>query len=287
MIYKNSKDWKNSKQKRVLLLAMSGLGKTYVSSMLRAKGDWFHYSIDYRIGTRYMGEHIVDNFKQIAMETPFLADLLRSDSLYIASNITPENLSPLSTYLGKPGDTTKGGIPFEEYRKRQTQHHSAEKSALMDTPHFIERAKQLYGYSNFVCDSGGSICEVVDPWNPKDPILNTLSKNLLLVWIKGSEEHTSELISRFDQAPKPMCYQADFLLDAWQGYQDQTGLGPNKIDPNDFIRWTYARAMAHREPRYAQMANWGITVNNAELKDVSSPEGFENVIYQAIDSKLK
>ena len=76
MIYKNSKDWKNSKQKRVLLLAMSGLGKTYVSSMLRAKGDWFHYSIDYRIGTRYMGEHIVDNFKKIAMETPFLADLL-------------------------------------------------------------------------------------------------------------------------------------------------------------------------------------------------------------------
>jgi hypothetical protein len=45
--------------------------------------------------------------------------------------------------------------------------------------------------------------------------------------------------------------------------------------------------MAHREPRYAQMANWGITVNNGELKDVSSPESFENVIYQAIDNKLK
>ena len=148
----------------------------------------------------------------------------------------------------------------------------------MDTPHFIERAKQLYGYSNFVCDSGGSICEVVDPWNPKDPILNTLSKNLLLVWIKGSEEHTSELISRFDQAPKPMCYQADFLLDALQGYQDQTVLGPNKIDPNDFIRRTYARAMAHREPRYAQMANWGITVNNGELCNSYKLKSFMDVM---------
>ncbi|MEN8895388.1 MAG: hypothetical protein ABF248_04775 [Yoonia sp.] len=29
--------------------------------MLRAQGDWFHYSIDDRIGTRYVGERIVDN----------------------------------------------------------------------------------------------------------------------------------------------------------------------------------------------------------------------------------
>ena len=67
MIYENSNVWKNAKQKKVLLFAMSGLGKTHVSSMLRAQGDWFHYSIDYRIGTRYMGEYIVDNFKKTAM----------------------------------------------------------------------------------------------------------------------------------------------------------------------------------------------------------------------------
>ena len=30
---------------------MSGLGKTYISNLLREDGDWFHYSIDYRIGT--------------------------------------------------------------------------------------------------------------------------------------------------------------------------------------------------------------------------------------------
>jgi hypothetical protein len=37
--------------------------------------------VDYRIGTRYMGEHIVDNFKREAMKVPFLRDLLRSDSI--------------------------------------------------------------------------------------------------------------------------------------------------------------------------------------------------------------
>ena len=42
------------------------------------KQDWFQYSVDYRIGTRYMDEHIVDNFKREAMGNPFLAELLRS-----------------------------------------------------------------------------------------------------------------------------------------------------------------------------------------------------------------
>ena len=38
-----------------------------------------------------------------------------SDSIYIASNITFDNLAPLSTYLGKPGDPAQGGLPFDEY----------------------------------------------------------------------------------------------------------------------------------------------------------------------------
>src|SRR5210317_2187720 len=110
MIYKTASDWRNAPQKRVLLFAMSGLGKTYLSKMLRDTGDWFHYSIDYRIGTRYMGEKIADNAKREAMKVPFLRDLLMSDSIYIGSNITFENLSPVATYLGKPGNPNKGGL---------------------------------------------------------------------------------------------------------------------------------------------------------------------------------
>ena len=111
---------------------MSGLGKTRIAAMLREEADWFHYSVDFRIGTRYMGEHIVDNFKREAMRNPFLRQLLRSDSIYIASNITFHNLEPLSTYLGKPGDPAKGGIPFDEYLRRQRQHRGAEISATRD-----------------------------------------------------------------------------------------------------------------------------------------------------------
>ena len=287
MIYENGNVWKAAKHKKVLLFAMSGLGKTHVSSMLRNGGDWFHYSVDYRIGTRYMGEHIVDNFKKAAMSVPFLADLLRSDSISIASNITFENLTPLSTYLGKPGDVARGGIPFDFYCKRQDQHHAAEQAALLDTPAFIERAQNLYGYQNFVCDSGGSICEVVDPWDKTDQVMTSLSENLLMVWIAGNEAHTSELVRRFDKSPKPMCYQPAFLLSSWEKYQSETGLSPDKVDPDDFIRWTYARALAHRQPRYVQMAQWGITLQTDDVKNIYSPEYFEDLVASALDAKIE
>ena len=287
MIYENGNVWKAAKHKKVLLFAMSGLGKTHVSSMLRNDGDWFHYSVDYRIGTRYMGEHIVDNFKKAAMSVPFLADLLRSDSISIASNISFENLAPLSTYLGKPGDVARGGIPFDFYCKRQDQHHAAEQAALLDTPAFIERAQNLYGYQNFVCDSGGSICEVVNPWDKTDQVMTSLSENLLMVWIAGSEAHTAELVRRFDKSPKPMCYQPAFLLSSWEKYQSETGLSPDKVDPDDFIRWTYARALAHRQPRYVQMAQWGITLQTDDVKNINSPEYFEDLVASALDAKIE
>ena len=41
--------------KCVTLLGMSGVGKTWLSDLLR-RSDWFHYSGDYRIGTRYLDE---------------------------------------------------------------------------------------------------------------------------------------------------------------------------------------------------------------------------------------
>ena len=271
--------------RKVLLFGMSGLGKTYVSQMLRGSGGWFHYSIDYRIGTRYMGDHIVDNFKREAMRNPFLRDLLLSDSIYIASNITFENLAPLSTYLGKPGDPEKGGLPFAEYMRRQEQHRTAEISALLDTPHFIERAADIYGYDNFVCDSGGSICEVVDPADPADPVLTALSECTLMVWIRGSDAHTAELVRRFDRAPKPMYYQPEFLNAKWAQYLSDNNLAEDQVDPDAFVRWTYAQALAHRMPRYAAMAeNWGVTVDATDIAKVRDAEGFIELVAQSLEA---
>ncbi|PSL17369.1 ATPase [Shimia abyssi] len=285
MIYASAQAWRDAPQKKVLLFGMSGLGKTHVANMLRDSGDWFHYSVDYRIGTRYMGEHIADNAKREAMKVPFLRELLLTDSIYIGSNITFNNLAPLSTYLGKPGNPDLGGLGFSEYLRRQDQHHSAETAALLDTPQFIDRANALYGYDNFVCDTGGSICEVVDPTDPNDPVLCALSQSTLMVWIEGSDEHTDELVRRFDRAPKPMYYMPEFLTDRWETYLSENNLSEGDVNPDAFVRWTYSQALAHRQPRYRAMSNWGVTVSAQDVAQLKSTDDFNCLIADALEAR--
>jgi len=232
MIYSSAQDWRDARHKMVLLFGMSGLGKTHVSKMLGASGDWFHYSVDYRIANHYLGK-------------------------YIGSDVSSDNLEPLARYLGKPGDPAKGGIEFSEYMRRQKQHQEAEAAALLDTGKFIQRSRERTDCSHFVGDSGGSFCEVVDPDDPDDQVLGALSKNLLLVWIKGSDTHNDKLKKRFDAAPKPMCYRAGFMIDAWARYLSQNNVQPDDVDPDDFIRWAFSQALAQRQPRYAAMAKLG------------------------------
>lgn len=285
MIYQSSAEWRASKARRILVFGMSGLGKTHVSSLLRDDAGWFHYSVDYRIGTRYMGELIADNFKREAMKVPLLRELLMTDSVYISSNITFDNLAPLSTYLGKPGNPARGGLPFAEYCRRQTQHRDAEIAALLDTRHFITRAADLYGYAHFVCDSGGSICEVANADDPADPVMTALSSDMLMVWIKGSDAHRAELIRRFDRAPKPIYYQPAFLAQVWAEYLAQQGKAEHQVDPDTFLRFAYARVLDHRQPRYAAMARWGVTVTAEDIASIHSHAGFTDLIADAIDQK--
>ncbi len=286
MIYPTPDAYLKAPRKAVALFGMSGLGKTRIASLLRESGNWFHYSVDYRIGTRYMGEHIADNFKRAAMQVPFLRELLMTDSVSIASNLTFENLAPLSTYLGKPGDHERGGIEFEEYVTRQRQHRVAEVAAMQDTVHFIQRAEQIYGYPHFMCDTSGSLCEVVDPTDQDDPVLSRLVDHVLLVQIKGTEPDADELVRRFTKAPKPMYYPEDFLRDSWGAYLAEKQTTAEKVDPDDFIRFGFRRLLTHRLPRYDAIAkNWGITVTADNVANVQTAEDFDQLIANAIDGR--
>jgi hypothetical protein len=230
-----------------------------------------------------MGEHIVDNFKREAMRNPFLRSLLRSDSIYIASNITFHNLEPLSTYLGKPGDPAKGGIPFDEYIRRQRQHRSAEIAATRDALLFIKKAGDIYSYDHFVCDTSGSLCEVVDPDDPADPVMTDLARATLPVWFRSTEADLDALSSRFDRAPKPMYYPEAFLTRLWTDYIAEQGISPDAVDPDDFIRHGFRALMAHRLPRYAAMAaRWGVVVEAAEVAAVRDPQDFDALMTEAL-----
>jgi hypothetical protein len=284
MRFATAKEFRDWPAKAVTVFGMSGVGKTTLADMLQDY-NWFHYSVDYRIGTRYMGEHIVDNFKREAMRVPFLRDLLRSDSIYISSNLTFMNLEPLSTYLGKPGSGAKGGLPYPEYKRRQTQHQEAEKNALLDVPGFIERSRDIYGYQHFVCDSGGSLCEVTDPDDPGDPVLNCLADNTLLLFIEGTPEHARMLVERFRKQPKPMYYEPAFLDEKWAEYKRINAItSDDDVDPDGFAVWGFEQLLHHRIPLYRAIAkNHGYTVKMEDIPAVVNEDDFVALVSRAID----
>jgi hypothetical protein len=285
MRFKSGKEFLALPSKAVTVLGMSGVGKTTLSALLQHH-NWFQYSVDYRIGTRYMDEHIVDNFKREAMTNPFLCELLRSDSIYIRSNITFHNLSPLSTYLGRPGSIAKGGIAFAEYVRRQNQHRDAEIKALLDVPEFIERAGDIYKYQNFICDSGGSLCEVVNPDDTGDPVLKSLSENTLLLWIEGTAEHTAMLVDRFRKNPKPMYYQPAFLKEKWAEYKALSKIkNDDDVDPDGFAVWGFEQLLHHRIPLYKKIAEkYGLTMRMQDVPSIHNEADFVAHLARLIDA---
>ncbi len=268
----------------VTVFGMSGVGKTTLGRMLRRR-EWFLYSVDYRIGTRYMNEHIVDLFKKEAMKVPLLRQLLRSDSIYISSNITFENLEPLSTYLGKPGDPEKGGLPFDEYMRRQQQHRRGEIAALLDVPRFIGKAHEIYGYQHFLCDTGGSLCEVIDFGDPADEVATTLANHTLLLYIEATEEHLQTLMNRFRAHPKPMYYQPEFLKRIWREYKEERGISDDaRVDPDDFAIYGFERLLRHRLPLYERIASrWGYRTTMEEVQSVRDEQDFNALVAAAIE----
>jgi len=286
MLFNHESEFGANGRRAVTVFGMSGVGKTRVSALLRKFG-WFHYSIDYRIGTRYMGEFIVDNFKLEAMKVPFLRDLLNSDSIYISQNITFNNLEPLSTYLGTPGDPERGGLPFDEYRRRQEQHRVAEIYALNDMPYFIERAKALYGYDNFIADTGGSLIEVIDPADPEDPIVNMLSDNTVLLYIRGTDEDADQLVARYKADPKPMYYPPAFLDAKWAEYKKLNGVSDdNDVDPNGFAVWGFEELLHDRLPRYQALADrYGYVVEGTDVATIRDSNDFLDLMRKAIASR--
>jgi hypothetical protein len=288
MLFKSPDEFHDAPRHAVTVFGMAGVGKTRLAALLR-KSQWFHYSVDYRIGTRHMGEFIVDNFKAEAMKVPFLRELLRTDSIKIGSNITFANLDPLSTYLGRPGNTAKGGLPIDEYRRRQQQHGAAEIAALLEVPRFIQRAHDLYGYDNFIADTGGSLIEVVDLDNPADPVIRTIADSTALIYIRGTDKDAEELIRRFAHSPKPMYYQPAFLTRKWAEYKKLNKIADDaRVDPEKFGAWGFEALLHDRLPRYRKLADrFGYSIDAADLETVRDGEEFIDLVTAAITDRMR
>ena len=268
-------DWES---KSITLLAMSGAGKTTLSNKL-PKDKWFHYSGDYRIGTKYLEEPILDNIKQQAMGVPFLRDLLKSDSIYICSNISVDNLSPVSSFLGKLGNPELSGLPLAEFKRRQALHHQAEIAAMNDVPEFIHKAEAIYGYKHFINDAGGSVCELDDP-----AVLERLAEHTLIVYISIPESLQQTIIERAKSDPKPLYYRPEFIDEKLAEYmQDRNYTSTDQIDPNDFVSWVFPVLFKSRIPRYEAIASrYGYTISATDTAKVNTEAEFLQLIAQAI-----
>jgi hypothetical protein len=271
-------DWPS---KRITLLAMSGAGKTTLANKL-PKANWFHYSGDYRIGTRYLREPILDNIKRQAMSVPFLRDLLLSDSIYISNKITVDNLAPISTFLAKVGDPSKNGLSLQEFKRRQQLHHQAECAAMSDVPEFIHKAQDIYGYSHFINDAGGSVCELDCP-----DVLEQLAKNTLIIYIKIPPALEKTIIERAKTDPKPLYYREAFLDDRLSEFMRLNDyVTTDEMPPDDFVSWVFPELFKSRLPRYQAIADqFGYTVDANVAAAVKTETDFINMISDALDKQ--
>ncbi|MCG6967598.1 MAG: ATPase [Chromatiaceae bacterium] len=271
-------EFRNWKNKNVTLLGMSGVGKTYISALLR-RHEWYHYSGDYRIGTRYLDEGILDLIKEQAMQVPFLSELLRNDWIYIRNNIKISDLGPVLSFVGKLGNPELGGVPLEDFQRRQALYRDAEIAAMHDVPAFIDKAQKIYGYDNFVNDVGGSLCELDEPG-----VIDLLVRHTLILYIQVTDqEEEQKLIARAQSDPKPLYYRPGFLLEQLAVYLQENGLQyAAEMDPNAFTRWVFPRLFHSRVPRYEEIARQGYTVTSREVAQVRDEQDFLNLLETAI-----
>jgi hypothetical protein len=279
----NASEFRSWNRKAITLLGMSGVGKTRLARILRRR-DWFHYSGDYRIGTRYLDEAILDYVKEQAMQNPLLGELLRSDAIHIATNISVDNLKPLSAFLGKVGDPERGGIGFAEFRRRQQLYRRAEIAAMHDVPEFTRRAHDIYGYSHFVNDAGGSLCELEDA-----TVIDGLAAHTLIVYVKASDSDVEALVRRSEEDPKPLYYREAFFdeqLDAYMRVRKLEYVA--QIDPDDFVRWVFPKLIDARVPRYEAIAReHGYTVDAADIARVRDEADFLELVEDALGAPAR
>jgi len=274
---KSCAEFKHWPNKAVTLLGMSGVGKTALGRVLPSD-KWFHYSGDYRIGTRYLDEAIHDFIKHKAMEMAFFRDLFCRDLIYIRNNITVDNLRIVSMFLGKIGDPARGGLSVDEFKRRQRLFRAAEVQAMRDVDAFIDKARRIYDYPNFLNDAGGSICELSarECWD-------SLSRSTVVLYLKADDDMEQTLIARARAHPKPLYYDEKFLEKRLAQFTKARALeSAEQIDPDEFVQWVFPKLIAHRRPRYEKLAaRYGHTVDARRIRELRDEADFIELVCDA------
>ena len=257
---------------------MSGVGKTHLAKLIGEEGGWYHFSGDYRIGATHLKEAIINNVANKMKNDSWLKPLLENNSISVNSQVTFDNLEPISAFLGKVGNPEEGGLPIEEFIHRQSLFLEAEKKTMYEVPHFISQSLKD-GYDHFINDAGGSLCELEDR-----KLYQLLSEKTLIIYIKTSKENERLLIDRAKSQPKPMYYNPKFFEEALHSYLQENSLAyAAQINPNAFVSWVFPKLVADRLKKYSALADeYGCTIESDALHNCSSAKDVLNLISSAL-----
>ena len=152
-------------------------------------------------------------------------------------------------------------------------------SPPLDVPRFIEKARVVYDYTNFINDAGGSLCELDSP-----QVVETLADHTLILYIRATRSDRERLIERAISDPKPLYYPPDFLLQRLNEYRRQQHIDyVAMIDPDDFSRWVFPQLFESRIPRYdAIAAQYGYTISSEEVFDLHTEDDFLQLVERAL-----
>lgn len=275
---KTAQQFRHWPNKAITLLGMSGVGKTALSTKL-PREFWFHYSGDYRIGTKYLDEPILDDIKTKVMENQSIKELLRNDSIYIRNNITIDHLHPLSCFLSKVGNPELGGLNVDEFKRRQNLFLEAEVNAMADVSEFMEKAKKIYSYPHFINDAGGSICYLNE-----QECWHRLNELTVVLYLRASDDMEKTLIERAKKTPKPLFYEEKFLDQHLAMYLEENNLkSTDEIVPNEFVQWVFPRLIAHRKPRYERLAEkYGHTIEAEKIFELPAEADIIDLVCESM-----
>lgn len=229
----------------ITLMGMSGVGKTYLTSLMK-KWGWKAFSSDYDIGLNVLEK---------------------------SSALTPEDISYLADYLGLLGDPSLGGLGLDEFKRRQKQYYDAEIAAALK----LGDEKKAAAGMNFVHDSTGSLCEIED----KD-VLAYVGEQTKVVYLEASQEHEEQLIARARAHPKPILYPPS-KLDEWvdEFLYEEGVIDIEKTAPGAFALWAFPKLFYNRLPKYQWIAErYGVTIRAEDLKGLHQEDQFLELIHE-------
>ncbi|MEM7679602.1 MAG: ATPase [Pseudomonadota bacterium] len=235
--------------KRISLIGMSGVGKSYISSKLEGWG-WANYSCDHLIATKYLADKV-------------------------EGAVSADNIVNLSSFVGQIGDPDKGGVPLEEFKRRQQMYYDAECAVLKDLPEAVGQAD-----GHFVNDSSGSLCEVQD-----QSVLDAVGQKTLFIYLRVRQADHAEILERAVQYPKPLYFPPAFFEERLKRFLEKFEIETvEEIDPPVFLSWVFPHLFESRLPKYKALADqYGVTISTGAFTDLNSEEDFINIIADHLD----